>query len=277
MDSRISEAIRSLERSMAHEVRIADIAENAGLSLHHFHRLFLAEVGEPPASFLRRLRLDAAALRLKWTDEPGVEIAHAFGFHSRSAFIRAFSKRFGKSPAQYRREYRTGSQLVASEAHGQRMYLQEQDSFRLLTRRYAGDPFQLSTFWADFLTGLPPELTLPGKRLYVGLLHDDFRITGSRHVRYDCGITITGMHEDSSGYLTARGLELTTTHPGRYGAIEHRGPAESVPDSYDLLQRRLFTPQGYRPGNEPALEVHTIARNLQDKADLSFTILMPVD
>src|SRR5690606_1387796 len=106
VDWRILKAMRLMERGMGGNLRVEQVAERLGLSVYHFHRLFLTEVGEPPASFLRRIRMDAAALRLKWADEPAETIAQALGFSSRPAFIRAFTQRFGVSPARYRAQQR---------------------------------------------------------------------------------------------------------------------------------------------------------------------------
>lgn len=274
-DPRIREAVRTMELAIGDDLIIADVAAAAGMSLHHFHRLFLAEMGEPPAAFLRRLRLDAAALRLQWTDEPGVEIAQAFRYDSRSAFIRAFGRRFGTTPAEFRRRHRVVSRLATFDITGRRVTLHELGSFRLLARRYVGDPFQLSKFWADFASLLPEHL-MAGKRLFVGLLYDDPEISGLDQVRYDCGVTI-GEWDDAGAALAAPGLRLLNTHAGRYGGIEHSGPPETVAQSYGLLQHHWFRPQGLVPGNEPAIEIHSVARHLQDRSDLRFTIMVPVE
>lgn len=121
VDWRILKAMRLMERGMGGNLRVEQVAERLGLSVYHFHRLFLTEVGEPPASFLRRIRMDAAALRLKWADEPAETIAQALGFSSRPAFIRAFTQRFGVSPARYRaqqRKYAAATGKVRSHRPG---------------------------------------------------------------------------------------------------------------------------------------------------------------
>jgi AraC-like DNA-binding protein len=52
---------------------------------------------------LSEIRLDRAKDRLAGSTEPIVEIALDVGFSEQSAFTRAFRRRFGESPAAYRR------------------------------------------------------------------------------------------------------------------------------------------------------------------------------
>lgn len=256
---------------------IEDLAKRVGLSPYHFHRLFTAEMGEPPATFLRRIRMDAAALRLRWADEPTDAIAHALGFHSRPAFIRAFERQFGVPPARFRKAYREGARQDFGIGGSRRVTLREIESFHLLVKRYTGNIFRLGEYWQDFAASLPEDITLPGKALFIGRLHDDFRITDPDKVRYDCGITVSAIHEDSDGSLARRHLYLERTHEGRYAAIQHRGHFETVPGTYDLLCHNWLIPNGKIPSPEPALEVHMLPRHLQDKENLEFMVLFPIE
>src|SRR5690606_23796812 len=96
------EALHQLESHMGDEVHIQQVASSVGLSLFHFHRLFHQETGETPAEYLRRVRLDGAALRLRWTRDSAGEVAKALGYTSHAAFSRAFRERFGTTPRRFR-------------------------------------------------------------------------------------------------------------------------------------------------------------------------------
>ncbi len=273
MDFRIAKSLRFMERNLGQTCAIAHVAAQTGLSLHHFHRLFIEEIAEPPASFLRRIRMDNAAFRLKWSDEPVALVAHAVGFQSRPAFTRAFERRFGLSPAQYRQQHRDGFDL-STQVGGRDIRLRSVDSFTLLAKRYTGCVFDVRACWQDFLSHLPDDIARTG--LYIGQLHDDFRITEAGKVRYDCGVTVGNLDPDRVGILAVKGVHLIETHAGRYATIRHEGHFEQVVASYDLCSGWL-TPNGYAPGIKPALEVHTIPRHLQDKERLSFSIFIPVE
>jgi AraC family transcriptional regulator len=56
----------------------------------------------PIGAYVRRLRLDWAASRLKMADEPIARIGLEAGFADQSHFTRAFKRYTGLTPAEYR-------------------------------------------------------------------------------------------------------------------------------------------------------------------------------
>ncbi len=68
----------------------------AHFSPFHFHRLFAAWTGETLGDYLRRRRVEQAALRLRSQPRLSVlEAALGVGFGSGEAFARAFRQHFG--------------------------------------------------------------------------------------------------------------------------------------------------------------------------------------
>lgn len=82
------------------------VARAAGLSKFHLVRLFRAVHGETPMKYAEGLRLERAARRLAGPRGLIDEIAFEAGYESLSAFGRAFRRRFGASPAAYRKASR---------------------------------------------------------------------------------------------------------------------------------------------------------------------------
>ena len=85
------------------------LAELAGFSLHHFHRVFRGLTGESVMGFVRRLRLERAAQRLSYEPTSVTEVAFDAGYNSHEAFTRAFRARFGVPPRDYRERHRIAS------------------------------------------------------------------------------------------------------------------------------------------------------------------------
>jgi AraC family transcriptional regulator len=82
----------------------ADLARRAHLSRFHFDRVVSAAAGESPGAFRRRLLLERAAYRLL-SEHTGVLIlAIDAGYGSHEAFTRAFTRAYGMSPREWRRE-----------------------------------------------------------------------------------------------------------------------------------------------------------------------------
>ena len=88
------------------ELSVEVLSGIAGLSPYHFHRIFSAMTGESLAQFVRRLRLEkAAVMLLQDLDEPVSRIAYDCGFKSSSVFCRNFKERFGLSAQEFRSSY----------------------------------------------------------------------------------------------------------------------------------------------------------------------------
>ncbi len=107
-DSTELEPIREAKDIIHHapedDLRVAALAEAVGLSERHFTRLFRAEVGESPARYVDRVRVEAARTILE-TERVGLDVvAQRCGFRSAETLRRAFHRRLGVSPAAYRRQ-----------------------------------------------------------------------------------------------------------------------------------------------------------------------------
>jgi AraC family transcriptional regulator len=101
-ERRVTDIVRHVERTSEHPHTLFDLAQRAGLSPFHFLRVFRKVTGVSPHQFLLRLRLNAAALKLRSTREPITDIAYATGFEDLSNFIRSFRAEFGAAPSHYR-------------------------------------------------------------------------------------------------------------------------------------------------------------------------------
>lgn len=101
--SRVTRALRRIEREPDCPHSLGDLAREAGLSPYHFLRTFEQLTGVPPHQYVRRMRLRAAAARLVAEPAKVLEVALDCGFGDVSNFNHAFRAEFGMSPRQFRR------------------------------------------------------------------------------------------------------------------------------------------------------------------------------
>ena len=84
------------------DLSIEELAAQTHLSVRHFNRKFKAAFGATPGAFIEDLRLDEARWRLTDDDSPIESVAASVGYQSDDAFRRAFQRRFGIGPRDYR-------------------------------------------------------------------------------------------------------------------------------------------------------------------------------
>ena len=92
-----------IEEHIQDPITLSDLARAAGYSQWHAARVFKELTGKAPFEYVRALRLTKAALLLRDEQPKIVDVAFDFVFASHEGFTRAFSRQFGVSPVDYRR------------------------------------------------------------------------------------------------------------------------------------------------------------------------------
>src|SRR5438132_3301311 len=99
---RVLRVLVYIQQHLDETIELDDLARVAHFSPFHFHRIFRGLVGESVMEHVRRLRLERAAHRLKFGDQPVTRLAFEAGFETLEAFSRAFRAMFGKAPSRFR-------------------------------------------------------------------------------------------------------------------------------------------------------------------------------
>lgn len=102
-DQHIGRAIALMHSQLGQDWTLSSLSSAIGMSRAAFVERFTRLVGEPPNTYLRRVRMHRAATLLEDSNDPIIKIAAAVGYQSESAFNKAFSKEMKIAPARYRR------------------------------------------------------------------------------------------------------------------------------------------------------------------------------
>ena len=101
--ARINRVMDHVEVNIDRDLTLAELADVAGFSRFHFHRIFRGMVGETLNGFIQRVRLEKAATRLVMNPRKSItDIALECGFSNPSAFARAFREKYGTSAGGWR-------------------------------------------------------------------------------------------------------------------------------------------------------------------------------
>ena len=94
----LARAMVLLERTPVRVIGVPELAAHAALSERQLLRLFAQFVGEGPAHYHRRLRLEHARGLLRYTAISVTQAAVAVGFESLAHFCRVYRQQYGQPP-----------------------------------------------------------------------------------------------------------------------------------------------------------------------------------
>lgn len=102
-DRKILQISDYIQAHLDQSIKLADLAEVAGLSQFHFSRLFKQSMGITPHQYLLQQRVEQAKRLLKRTKLAIADIALQCGFNSQSHLTKHFRETTGMTPSHYRK------------------------------------------------------------------------------------------------------------------------------------------------------------------------------
>jgi len=104
LDSRVMNGILYMEKNIREvEIANASLAEQGGMSVNAYARIFKEQTGYSPRKYLLKMRVEKACNLLHHSDLSIEQITSACGFSDRYYFTRVFSKTMAASPGAYRK------------------------------------------------------------------------------------------------------------------------------------------------------------------------------
>jgi transcriptional regulator GlxA family with amidase domain len=94
------------------DLRVETLADRAAMSPRNFARFFSREIGMTPAAYVEELRVERARQLLEDGADPVELISASCGFGTPETMRRAFARRVGVPPAQYRARFRRAPDAV---------------------------------------------------------------------------------------------------------------------------------------------------------------------
>ncbi|WP_407175156.1 GlxA family transcriptional regulator [Bradyrhizobium sp. STM 3562] len=105
-ESRIQAVQHWILDHLSIDLAVKTLASRAAMSVRNFTRVFQQETGITPADFVEMARIDSARRLLEETDKPLQRVAAACGFANPDTMRRAFLRRIGTGPSEYRERFR---------------------------------------------------------------------------------------------------------------------------------------------------------------------------
>lgn len=248
---------------------LEELARVAHFSPYHFHRVFRGMTGESVQKHVRRLRLERAAHRLKFSEQAVTQIAFEAGYEAHEAFTRAFRAMFAESPTAFREKrkavvcesvpsgvhYLAEGELASFAAmdYGEprmEITIKRLDPVRVVFARHVGPYDQVGGTWGMLYCWAGPRGLLRSKATAFGVAYDDPDVTPADRIRYDACITVDTLVEPEGE------VGLQQVGGGDYAVGRHVGPYSDLPKSYARIFGEWLSQSGREARSAPALEFY---------------------
>jgi AraC family transcriptional regulator len=235
-EERIVRAWQFLEENLDEDLHLDRLAEVAGFSPFHFHRIFRGMTGESPQACVRRLRLERAGRALRASERNVIDIALQAGFDSHEGFDRAFRRQFGTSPSDFR--------------DGPGVAVRRLPERAVVFVRHVGPYDEVGEAWQRLMAWAGSRGLFAGIPETVGVVHDDPETTEPSRLRYDAALVLRRP-------VTPEGdAQLGTLPEGDYAVLDHHGPYSALGESYARLCGRWLPDSGREAAARPSLEFY---------------------
>jgi AraC family transcriptional regulator len=265
---RIERCLGFIQEHIKDELRLEDLAAAAAFSKYHFHRVFKVMVGETPADYVKRLRLERAASFLKTRPSlPLSELAEECGFSSPSVFAREFRAAFQMTPSRYRRlgqgasrpslppprpfAVGAGSGAEPRAAAGPSCLLKTLGPYTLAQVLHTGGYGPgIAAAWGRLFAWAGRNGLLNDGPRTAGIAWDNPEVTPAAKCRYSACILVP---KGTAGGGAVNILDL----PARlYMTMRYRGRESGLSTAYGELYYDGLFPSGFEPDDAPSLEFH---------------------
>lgn len=212
------------------------LAEIAGFSIAHFHRIFTAHAGESINAYVRRMRMERAARQLLAQDVNVTEVALASGYETPASFGKAFKASFGVSPSEFRElpAMAAGHLIYRQFFYNRKGQVMQPMEIRTLpdtkvlyaraTELMTSPAFQTANQEAfGKLMGYLGQENLWNKICHTIAIYPDSVEVGEE-ARFDAGVIFEEGHEPPA----PAGFDYQTLPGGRWAVFRHVGPYDTL-------------------------------------------------
>lgn len=224
----VNKAIDYIVEHLDEEISIEDVAAYCHFSKYYFSRLFKAETGESIYAFIKRLKLEESAIRIKLEKNKLItDIGIDYGYSS-SNYSSAFKKHHNISPAEFRQGTNSNyvphpfyqdklAKFQSFQDYDKKIEIKDLEDFFVIHERHIGNYIELGKNWFEFLEKY--KSYIKKDTLLIERFYDDPAITDVKQCLYDLCITVK---KDCP-------LEnVTTIEGGKFAVYPFEGAVEDI-------------------------------------------------
>lgn len=195
----VNQAIDYILANIEEEITLEDVAGHCHLSKYYFSRLFKEQTKESVYGFIKRVKLEQSAFRLKTEQERRItEIGADYGY-SPSNYSWAFRQYYRMAPIDFRRQSFISSmrhpffhheswQVESFEACDEKITVEDIQDYYVIYERRFGSYENLCGEWEGFIEKYREFIT--EDTLLLERTYDDPAVTSADHCLYDICMSV---------------------------------------------------------------------------------------
>jgi AraC family transcriptional regulator len=278
-----------IQQNLDQNLSLETLAEVAHYSRYHFHRIFRGMVGESLHAHIRRIKLERAASRLRFTDQTVIDIAFDTGYETHEAFTRAFRAMTGLTPSAFRVQrgklpwesapsgvhYQPTElgDFILFESGGSKMdvKIDTVEPMRVAFVRHIGPYNECGKAWEKIMTYMGAKGWLgPGCKM-LGVCYDDPEVTPANKIRYDACVTV------EKDFQPEGDIGVQTLTGGEFAMTTHHGSYDKLGETYAKLHGQWMPRSGRTFRSAPCYEVYLNDPESTEPEELLTDIYAPLE
>ncbi|MDD4609774.1 MAG: AraC family transcriptional regulator [Bacteroidaceae bacterium] len=242
-----------ISNHLSEEIDLKSLANLANFSPFHFHRIAKALLGESIGSYVGRLRIEAAARLLRYTNEDITDIAYTVGYQTRNSFSRSFTKCFGITPSDYRKKK---NNFIAPPTKREFPIQLEEPRIvkiapkNLIYLHLSGnyEEVDYAAAWQQLWDFVEEEKIEKTAIEQLAFFHDDPHITDLKKLRTDVCLSVP------HPVAAKRAIGFKHFQGGKYAVFTHLGLSKLLEKEYDGIYLDWFIRSGEQLGDTLCFE-----------------------
>lgn len=252
----VNRAIDYILNHIGEEISVDEVAKHCNFSKYYFSRLFKMTTGEGIYEFIKRIKMEQSAFRLKVEKGKSItDIGSEYGY-SASNYSSAFKQHHHMSPIEFRRSIidrslihptfnYANTQLGTYKNCDAKISIENLQDYLVIYERYIGNYGDLSANWGAFQNKYRHYIT--DKTLLIERTFDDPSITDIDECLYDICISIDSNCPLENTYILKG---------GKFAMYHFKGSMEEIYSAYQSIFNVWIAQSGYAIDERYGFEIY---------------------
>lgn len=271
----INRAIDYILNHINENITVDEIAAHCNFSRYYFSRMFKGETGESIHEFIKRVKIEQSAFRLKVEKNRKItDVGLDYGY-SASNYSTNFKLHYHLSPIEFRRSILQKSLinpifsnavvgLESFEACNKKITIALLEDMPVIYERYKGSYSDLSTHWGAFINKYRQYFS--DETLLIERTYDDPSITNSEECLYDLCVTLPIDVKLKNTYVITG---------GKFAVYHFKGLVEQIFSAYQSIFNVWLPQSKYQVDDRYGFEIY---RNIDcDTLMMEIDLCIPIN